>query len=99
MAAFIRSDLEFILEQIIIAERHAAGEDLVDMLPNTEVPFGLRTVTGIYNNLALDRNTFGSADTLFPRLTTPIFNPAEGAPAGFFGPGSPAVPFSSYLQT
>ena len=46
MADFIRSDLEFILAQIQIAERNAAGEELVDILPNAEVPFGLRTVTG-----------------------------------------------------
>ena len=37
---FIRSDLEFILAQIRIAERQAAGENLLDILPNVEVPFG-----------------------------------------------------------
>ncbi len=44
MASFIKSDLEFILEQILIAERDAAGEDLRTQLPNTELPFGLRRV-------------------------------------------------------
>jgi hypothetical protein len=37
-----RSDLEFILVQIVIAERQAAGEDLRDILPNVQVPWGLR---------------------------------------------------------
>ncbi|HET6720662.1 MAG TPA: peroxidase family protein, partial [Rhodocyclaceae bacterium] len=99
MAAFIQSDLEFILDQIIIAERNAAGESLTDLLPNTEVSFGLRTVDGSFNNLVAGQSTFGAADTSFPRLLTPVFNPAEGVPAGFFGPGSPAILASSYLQT
>src|SRR6185295_1661999 len=97
MASFIRSDLEFILQQIIIAERHAAGENLLSMLPNVEVPFGLRTVDGTYNNLF--QSTFGAADTIFPRLTPPVFKTAESMPAGFFGPGSPAGPVTTYQQT
>jgi hypothetical protein len=36
---FIRSDLEFILAQILIAERNAAGESLLDILPIVEVPW------------------------------------------------------------
>src|SRR5262245_20974399 len=74
---FIRSDLEFILEQILIAERNAAGESLRDILPNVVVPFGLRTVDGTDNNIYLTQNEFGAADTTFPRLTTPVFSPAE----------------------
>src|SRR5262245_15877422 len=74
---FIRSDLEFILQQIIIAERNAAGESLRDILPNVVVPFGLRTVDGSDNNIYLTQNEFGAADTTFPRLTTPVFSPAE----------------------
>src|SRR5215510_4504726 len=100
---FIRSDLDFILDQIHIAERHAAGENLLDLLPNVRVPFGLRTVDGSFNNLinfdVPDQTKFGAADTVFPRLTDPIFRPAEGVAAGFFGPGSPAIPSSSYAQT
>ncbi|WP_079202276.1 peroxidase family protein [Pseudomonas sp. CC6-YY-74] len=78
MANFIKSDLEFILQQILIAEAHAAGTPLIDLLPNTEVGFGLRTVDGSFNNLIDGRTDFGAADTLFPRLLTPIFNAAEG---------------------
>src|SRR5215475_2172431 len=73
------------------------------MSPNVRVPFGLRTVDGSFNNLinvdVPNQTHFGAADTVFPRLTDPIFRPAEGVPAGFFGPGSPAIPSSSYAQT
>ncbi len=101
---FIRSDLEFILAQIEIAERNAAGESLLDILPNVQVPWGLRTVDGSFNNLVfnenlgIDQTHFGAADTVFPRLLTPTFQIAESLPAGFFGPGSPAGPITSYAQ-
>src|SRR5262245_7757589 len=74
---FIRSDLEFILQQIIIAERNAAGESLLDILPNVEVPFGLRTVDGTFNNIYLSQAQFGAADNVFPRLTDPVYRTAE----------------------
>jgi len=73
----IRSDLEFILQQIMIAERHAAGEDLLSMLPNSLVPLGLRTVDGTFNNVVPGQENFGATDQLFPRLTDPVFRPAE----------------------
>jgi hypothetical protein len=85
---FIRSDLDFILDQIKIAERNSAGEDLVNILPNVRVPFGLRTVDGSDNNLinfgnpqpglaTSDQTHFGAADQVFPRLTDPVFRTAE----------------------
>ena len=37
------------------------------------LPFGLRTVDGTYNNLLPTQGDFGAADTLFPRLTDPVF--------------------------
>ena len=49
--AYSASDLDFILEQIKIAERHAAGEDLADILPNLNERLGLRTVDGSFNSL------------------------------------------------
>ncbi|HVK45706.1 MAG TPA: peroxidase family protein, partial [Micropruina sp.] len=73
----IRSDLEFILQQIVIAERQALGESLLDILPNVQVPFGLRTVDGSLNNLVAGQDAFGVADNAFPRLLTSIFRPAE----------------------
>ena len=85
MVTYSQSDLEFILQQIIFAERHAAGEDLSAILPNTEVPFGLRTLDGTFNNLVPGQSDFGVADTIFPRLTDPIFRDVEAG--------------TSYLQT
>jgi hypothetical protein len=40
MVTFIRSDLEFILQQIVIAEKDAHGENLRDILQNVELPRG-----------------------------------------------------------
>ena len=70
---FIQSDLEFILQQILIAEAHAAGADLTTLVPNPFVPFGLRTVDGSLNNLFPGQEQFGAADELFPRMTDPFF--------------------------
>ncbi|WP_442962693.1 peroxidase family protein [Pseudomonas sp. Leaf48] len=99
----VRSDLNFILDQIRIAEANAAGQDILSLIPNIRAPLGLRSVDGSNNNLLNINGTnntgFGAADNTFPRLTDPVFNPAQGAPAGFFGPGSPAIPGSSYQQT
>ena len=39
-------DLDFIYKQIRFSERHVAGEELGDILPNVSVPWGLRTVDG-----------------------------------------------------
>src|SRR5262245_55381139 len=86
MVAFIRSDLQFILDQILIAERQAAGESLLDILPNVQVPFGLRTVDGSLNNLVPGNESFGEADNLFPRLADPVFRPAE-AGTSYANPG------------
>ncbi|MBK5401209.1 heme peroxidase [Pseudomonas sp. TH39(2020)] len=99
----VRSDLNFILDQIKIAEADANGQDILSLIPNIRAPLGLRAVDGSNNNLmnlnGINNTEFGAADNVFPRLTDPVFNPAEGAPAGFFGPGSPAIPGSSYQQT
>ncbi|EJM69688.1 peroxidase family protein, partial [Pseudomonas sp. GM55] len=99
----VRSDLNFILDQIKIAEADAAGQDILSLIPNIRAPLGLRAVDGSNNNLMnLNGNNhteFGAADNVFPRLTDPVFNPAEGAPADFFGPGSPAGPGTTYQQT
>src|SRR6185295_11734179 len=105
MASFIRSDLEFILQQIIIAERNADGESLVDILPNVQVPWGLRTVDGSFNNLVfneslgIDQSLYGAADTTFPRLLPPVFQTADVQPANFFGPGPAGTTPTSYTQT
>lgn len=89
-----RHDLEFILQQIEIAERHAAGEDLRTLVPDPHLPFGLRTVNGTFNNLVEGRELWGSADQLMPRLLPANFLTADPSP---FGPpgGTP----TSYGQT
>src|SRR5438093_10968316 len=77
MADFNRADLEFILKQILIAEQNASGTDLRTLLPNDEVPYGLRTVDGTLNNLVPTQSEFGAADNTFPRLVAPVFRTAE----------------------
>src|SRR3954469_5953171 len=102
-------DLRFILKQIKIAENHSATLTPQDpcgtqvgsgpnQIPDRLTSYGLRTVDGSCNNLFPGRETFAASDQKFPRLSQPKFSPAEGAPAGFFGPGSPAIPSSSYAQ-
>ncbi|WP_309679242.1 hypothetical protein [Polaromonas sp.] len=73
MASFSKSDLEFILKQIRIAEQHAAGADLRSLMPNPEVGFGLRTIDGTFNNLIPGQSQFGAADLTFPRLVPATF--------------------------
>ena len=88
MVKLIRSDLEFILQQILIAEAHSAGLSLASQLPNAVVPFGLRTVTGEFNNLFPGQSNFGAADTLFPRMLSASFlNDPDGDSIDFDGPG------------
>lgn len=102
------NDLKKILEQIRISETHAASAHdpnapavpLADLVTHPLAPEGLRTVTGIYNNLLPGQELTGAADNVMPRLVQPLFNPAEIQPAGFFGPGSPAgTSPTSYAQT
>src|SRR6478735_10773248 len=103
-------DLQFILKQIKIAEHHAATLTAAnpcgtlvgpgpDQIPDALTSYGLRTVDGSCNNLLPGREKFAAADVPFPRLApNPVFRQAEGVPAGFLGPGSPAIPTSSYAQ-
>jgi len=82
-------DLRFIFDQILVAQDHAAGLPLLGPGPNQvhdpQLPVGLRTVDGTFNNLVpnqIDANGvpaqfFGAADQLFPRRTTAVFRTAE----------------------
>ncbi len=100
MASFIRSDLEFILAQIMIAEANAAGTPLAALLPNSEVAFGLRTIDGSFNHVVLGETLFGAADLVFPRLTTPVFRTAENVTIDLDGPGPLTLGApTSYAQT
>ncbi|MGQ0674409.1 MAG: peroxidase family protein [Hyphomicrobium sp.] len=99
MVTYIKSDLQFILDQIIISERHAAGESLSDILPNSEVPFGLRTVDGTLNNLVPGQENFGSADQEFPHLVDPVYNnDGDEAPFPSGPPPAPLITNTDYAQ-
>ena len=99
------ADLAHILKQIKIAEAHVANTTSEtgpcgallgsrnDQVPDALTSYGLRTVDGSCNNLLADRQSYGAADQVFPRLTTPVFADAESVPAGF-GPSAP----TSYKQ-
>ena len=63
---FNRTDLEFVLTQILQAE---AGQPPV----NPHLAFGLREVAGTDNNAVPGQDTFGSADQVFPTATTQYF--------------------------
>jgi Ca2+-binding RTX toxin-like protein len=71
-----KSDLQHILEQIKIAEAHAAGAPLYGpggLVPAYTLSAGLRTVDGTYNHLLPGQETWGSAGQQFPELLTPQY--------------------------
>jgi Ca2+-binding RTX toxin-like protein len=95
-----KNDLQFILKQIEIAELHATGMSLTAAIQQVYgisatnaalSPFGLRTVDGQDNNLLIGQSELGAADTLFPRLTNPVYlNDADGDVMSFgTGLGAP----------
>jgi Ca2+-binding RTX toxin-like protein len=95
-----KADLEFILKQIKIAEATSEGYtpatapiSIVQSIMDTYgfsaanaaiAPYGLRTVDGTFNNLLPGQSEFGAADTLFTRLTDPVYL-NEGDEASFNG--------------
>jgi Ca2+-binding RTX toxin-like protein len=90
MVSVNRHDLDFILAQIKIAEAHADGTPLNQLVVDPHLPFGLRTVNGTYNNLIEGRELWGSADQVMPRLvplTGPLqsadINPRTGQPTSY----------------
>jgi Animal haem peroxidase len=94
------ADLDKILQQIKIAEAHAAGADLANLVAHPLAPEGLRTVNGQYNSLLSGQQNFGAADQLMPRLLQPVWNAAQAATFDPDGPGPLAVGSqSSYVQT
>ncbi|MBU2359366.1 MAG: hypothetical protein KKB02_10615, partial [Alphaproteobacteria bacterium] len=102
-----QDDLAFILRNIKVAEAHSGGMTLtaaiqaaygVDANDANLLPAGLRTVTGVYNNLAPGNEMLGAADTPFPRITDPAFvNDPDGDSIDFDGPGGqPATVQGNY---
>ncbi|TCR68507.1 peroxidase family protein [Bosea sp. BK604] len=93
MVTYIRSDLDFILAQIKIAEAHSAGQPLFGaggLVPAYNVAWGLRTVDGSYNHLLPGQETWGAAGAEFPELIPPVYRPADGTPFDPDGPMGPA---------
>ena len=97
-------DLRFIFKQIQVSQANAAGGALLGPGPNQvnsqaapngnpQLPMGLRTVDGSYNNLVQipDQHMFGAADLVFPRKTTPVFRDAEPLPFDPDGAGPQAA--------
>jgi Ca2+-binding RTX toxin-like protein len=66
MVTFNKTDLDFILTQIKMAE---AGQPPV----NPHLAFGLREVAGTNNNAVPGQEDLGSAGQTFPRVTDPYF--------------------------
>ncbi len=96
-------DITRILSHIQIAERHVDSNytALTDAQGNplgNLVPFGLRTVSGQYNNLV--NTMYGSADQIMPRLLNPDFDVAELSPPRPLPTGGMSTPVqTSYAQT
>ncbi len=88
MVTYVKSDLEFILQQILIAEAQAGGADPASLVPHFSLPFGLRTVDGTFNNLLPGNENFGAADTLFPRIVPS--NPLNDPDGDTFDANGPA---------
>ncbi|WP_434684985.1 peroxidase family protein [Pseudanabaena minima] len=108
-----KADLEKILFQIKIAEDSSIGyqsvletktilQSIMDAYGISaanaaQLPAGLRTVDGTFNSLIPGRSTIGAADTLFPRLTDPVFiNDADGDQMSFGVPGAPVITNNNY---
>jgi hypothetical protein len=96
-------DLRFIYDQILVAQNHAAGGTLLwpgpHQVNDPQLPRGLRTVDGSFNNLVPGQTLFGAADLVFPRLLTPVYRSAETLPFDPDGPGGQAVgQATSYSQ-
>ena len=105
-----QNDLEFILKQIKIAEATSAAysaapktqtQAIMDAYGVTpavaqQLPYGLRTVDGTYNSLIAGQSELGAADTLFPRLTDPVFRNDQDGDVMPLGPGAPTISNTNY---
>ncbi|MGA1303867.1 MAG: peroxidase family protein, partial [Cyanobium sp.] len=97
----VKHDLEFILQQILLAEAHTAGADpLTQLQGNPLLPYGLRTVEGIYNNVVPGQEAFGAADRPMVNTQPQRWRAAQGATFDPDGPGPLGIGSpSSYTQT
>ncbi len=119
------ADLYYILRQIKISEATSVGytpavapvtilqaimnEYGVSAANAAQLPAGMRTVDGSFNNLmtaptgvegtsSWDAGTseFGAADNMFPRLTDPVWGNDMDGDSISFGPGSPTLTNTNY---
>jgi hypothetical protein len=103
-----KADLEFMLKQIKIAEATSIGytpslapvsiqQAIMDAYGVSAAdaaiaPYGLRTVDGSFNSLVPGQSKFGAADTVFPRLTDPVYrNETDGDSLDLNGPASGGI--------
>lgn len=97
MVQYTRSDLDFILAQIQIAEAHTAAggsqADLLALVGDATQPLGIRTVTGTMNNLVPGQEDFGASGQPFqpivPPQYQPSYTPTPGQPGALVVDGSP----------
>jgi len=94
-------DLQFILAQVELAEAHARGGDLLQLLGGQErLSFGLRTVDGTFNNVVPGQESFGAADRPMPAVLPQVWRAAGPASFDPDGPGPLSIGSpSSYQQT
>ena len=95
------ADLAKILEHIRIAEQHAAGGNLADIIgmDSALLPFGLRTVDGSFNHLLPGQERLAAADELFPRLLEPTYSNDADGDTMYLGPGAPVITNTNYAAT
>ncbi len=91
-------DLQFILDQIKIAEAHAAGTPLSDLVDSTLLPYGLRTVDGSYNNLVPGRENWAASDQPFLQITNPDFRDEQDDSISF-GNGAVTLDNNDYASS
>lgn len=73
------NDIQFILDQIKIAEAHASGTPLDQLVDSPLLPYGLRTVDGSYNNFGVGREQWGASGEPFPGLAEPNYPTGSGS--------------------
>jgi len=96
----VKHDLQFILDQILIADAHTGGGDLLALLGSNLLPYGLRTVDGSYNNITPGQEQYATADRPMPTRLTQTFRDAEAVTFDVDGPGPVVVgATTSYAQT
>ncbi len=97
MARLNLHDLQFILQQIKIAEAHASGAALSSLITNPLLPYGLRTVDGSYNNIVSGREYWGAADQPFARLLDTYYRHEKDGDVFYRAPSaSPFVTNTNY---